>query len=305
MSFQIIQGTTGYINPAQAALDTGWTVSGGTAVHTSCNPGTMIAQTPFALVLGRQYTFTYKVFDYASNGVKLIAGTANGTTRTANGTYTETLTMTGSNILSFFSDGALGISDLKFYDTLTGVTLGTTISFNSKTKEWGSEYSYKQEVYIKFKNKFLSLNSGNLWLHNANQVRNNFNGVQYNSQVKLYANFAPTTEKQWYTVRVESNKVWCCPNTGDIIILPTEGKPAGMSSRLAKNRFNRYRGSYYADFLRNILDPRFTGDPAVKALFQAESLQGRVMELLFTNDDTVEVILFEIDFKSAPISITY
>lgn len=305
MSFNIIQGTTGYINPAQAALDTGWTVSGGDAIHTSCNPGTMTALTALGLIVGRQYTFTYQVKGFASGGVKLIAGTTNGTNRTANGTYTETLTVAGTAILSYYSDGALTISNLKFYDTLTGTIPGTTISFNTKTKQWGAEYSFKQEVYIKFKNKFLSINSGNLWLHNVNPIRNNFNGVQYNSQIQLLANLNPTTVKQWYTMRVQSNRVWYCANYGDITILPTESKIAGMQSRLTKNRFNLYRGSYYADFLRNILDPNFIGSSQVAALFSAESLQGQVMSVLVTNDDTVAVNLLEIDFKSCPISITY
>ena len=78
-----------------------------------------------------------------------------------------------------------------------------------------------------------------------------------------------------------------------------------MSSRLAKNRFKNYQGAYFADFLMNILDPRFSGNTQIEALFEAEPLRGRVMQVLLTNDDTIEVVLFEVDFKTSPSAFTY
>lgn len=304
MSFNIIQGTTGYLQPAIAAVDQGWTISGGYALHTSCNAGKISSITSLGLIVGRQYTFNYTVDQYTSGEVNILCGATAGASRTANGTYTETLTCTTIAELFFYSNGGLRLSELMFYDTILGPVAGTTISFNPKNNQWGCEYSYQQEVYIRFKNQFYSLKNGGLWQHNVNPVRNNFNGVQYVSEIQLYANIDPTNVKLWWSMRVQSNRVWYCKNYGDLLILPVEERPAGMSSRLTKNRYKNYQGSYFADFLRNILDPRFTGTQ-VAALFNAEPLRGRVMEVLLTNDDTIEVVLFEVDFKSSPSAYTY
>lgn len=305
MAFNITQGQTGYYQPQLGSVDTGWSVSGGIATHVPCNAGKITSNNPFGLVIGRQYTFIYTILNYVSGNVNIFCGSVNGATRTANGTYTETLTCTTTAISGFYSNGALSVEKLKFYDTVTGVVAGGTISFHPKTNMWGAEYSYQQEVYIKFGNLFLSLKNGGLWQHNVNPIRNNFNGVQYNSQIQLYANENPTNVKIWYSVRVQSNRVWFFANYGDISIDPVEERPAGMSSRLLANRYNNYQGSYFADFLMNILDPRFSGGSQVNALFNAEPLRGRVMNLLLTNTDTVEVILFEVDFKSSPSNYTY
>lgn len=304
-SFQIVQGTTGYVNPAVAALTTGWSISNKYASHEVCNAGTMVSLTSLGLILGRQYTFTYTVDQYASGGVKLIAGTTNGTNRTANGTYTEALTVAGSAALSFYSDGALRISELKFYDTLTGLQTGTTISFNEGTNQWGPEYQYRAEQVVKFGDDLYALKNGQLWKMNDNPVRNNFFGEQFNSSIIFFANLNPSTVKQFFNIRVRSNRAWFAPNTGDINILPVEQRPAGMLSRLTKNRFKNYQGVYFADFLRNIVDPRYADFTEVQALFKAESLIGEFMEITLINDDTVEVRLMEVDIKSSPSFYTY
>jgi len=305
MAFQIIQGTNGYIQPSVAALTTGWSVSGGIASHVACNLGIIISKNSYGLIIGRQYTFIYTVSGFVSGSVNIICGSVAGASRTANGTYTDTITCTTTASVGFYSNGVLSVSNLKFYDTVNGLVKGGTISFNSKTKQWGCEYSFQQEVYIKFGDNFFSLKNGGLWQHNVNPIRNNFNGVQYNSQIQLYANYDPATVKIWYSMRVQSNRIWFCANSGDINIDPVLERPLGMSSRLLANRFNNYQGSFFADFLMNILDPRFSSGSQVNALFNAEPLRGRVMSVLLTNTDTVEVLLFEVDFKSSPSAYTY
>lgn len=303
MSLQIVQNTTGYADPAISAVDTGWTVSGIYAIHASCNAGSIKNAEGYGMAIGRQYTITYVIDNYVSGQVYLMMGTTMGTPRTANGTYTETLTLAGNDIISFYSDGSLRLSELSIYDVENGLNEGTTITFHEGSNTWGSEKSFQPEVFIKFVNQFLSIKNGQLWLHNVNETRNNFYGVQYVSKVRFFDNVNPTTVKIYYSTRVQSNKRWACPGDTDIIIYPTEGRSLGMNSRLKPGNFNNYQGSFFADFLRNSIDPRF--DDTLDALFKGEPLRGRILDVTYTNSDTVEVILFEIDIKSSPSAYTY
>lgn len=304
MAFNIITGTPGVFDPTGSYVDSGWVIADGYATHSPCNAGKMAYVPGFALIIGRQYTITYTLDNYISGGVKVILGTTNGTTRTANGTYTETLTCVGTATMQFFSDGALRISAFSVYDTAIGSLPGKIVAFyDGEKKKWGMEMSYSTEQMCRFKSAFYAFKDGSIWLQNSNEIRCNFFGVQYVSLVHIIANVNPTELKIYYSMRVKSNRVWYAANTGDIFIPATEGKTNGMQSRLHKPQFRRLQGNYFADFLRNMLTPGF--DTPKLALFKGVELRGEYMEIILTNDDTVDVTLFEIDIKSAKSMYTY
>lgn len=303
----ILQYQTFSLSPAVEARDSGWTISGNFATHSSCNAGSIISITSLGIEVGKSYVVTYEVTGYVSGSVKVMLGTTSGISRTANGVYTETIECAGNPNISFYSDGSLTINkDLSFYEFVETVDNSVTMAFydgQGNDKKWVTHYSYQPDLMIRFINSFFSVKNGALWMHNVNEVRNNFYGVQYNSQIQFYDNINPTMHKIFYSIRVEANTRWFCPNNGDLSILPVVGRQSGMSSRLRRNNFKNYQGSFFADFMRNYLDSRFI-DPE-KALYQGEPLRGRFMELNMTNDDTTEAILFEIDVKSSPSAITY
>jgi len=176
MSYQIIQGQTGYVDPSTSILDTGWTVDGVQASHVPCNPGIMLCLNDFGLIVGRAYIFKYTVSNYVSGNVNIIAGTTAGASYSANGTYSQQLTIAGNVYLSFYSNGQLNISSLSFYDAVTGIQAGQTVSFNEKEEKWVSEFSRVPEVYTRFIDKLFTFNNGSLWQENVNPVMNNFYG---------------------------------------------------------------------------------------------------------------------------------
>lgn len=303
MSLNIIKNQTGYVNPAISILDTGWTISGKYAIHTSCNSGIIKALGSLGIQLGKPYVIKYTVDNYVSGTVQLKAGTASGVVRNANGEYEETITFVGNTTLSFFSDGALRISVLKFYDPANATSAATTISFHEGSNSWGAEYDIAPEQIIKFIDQFLIIVNGDLWLQESNSLYNNFCGVQYVSKITFIANDNPTVVKVFFSERIEANSRWFSPDKGDINIKPTEGKSLGMSSRLKKNNYKNYQGSFFADFLRNMDDPRF--ETELEALFKGAELRGRVMEITIQNEENTESILFEIDIKSATSNYSY
>jgi len=305
-NYSIIQGQTGFVDPNAASIDTGWSVDGQNAYHTPCNAGIMNALISFGLVVGRQYVFTYPVFNWISGQVYIIAGTQHGTSRTANGTYTETLTMTGSNILSFYSDGSLGISSLSFYDLLLGPQSGRTITFNEKENKWVQQWSWSPELMVKFVDKLFTFLDGILWQHNTNPVLNNFFGVQYSAQIAFIANDEYEVNKLWYNMRFDSTGGWYVQN---ITIRPNDQFPNGMQTKMTKANCKSIDGVLWADILRDMTDPNFyqIPDPTLRAavaMFQGRMMQGGYLIVTLQCDDNTSATMasvetYYIDVKKA------
>jgi len=298
MGYSIITGTTGVYDPSGSYIDSGWVIAGGYAVHYPCNPGYMTYIPGFPVVVGKTYIIKYTLDEYVSGQVYPIAGATNGTSRTANGIYTDTLLCTTTGQIQFYSDGYLRISSLTVQDQAAAVIPGFTLAFfDGDKKKWGLQMSFETEMMCRFKSVLFVFKNGQVWQQASNDVHNNFFGVQYNSQIHIIANFNPKDEKIFYSMHIRSNRSWYAHDIGDLMIPPTEGKILGMQSRLRKNRINRLQGSYFGDFLRNMLDPRFMDQEV--ALFQGAELRGNLMEIILTNSDTIEVNLFEIDIKTS------
>lgn len=307
----ILQNQSFTFSPAVEVRDTGWSLSGGLAIHVPCNSGTINSLGSLGFILGNTYTVTYEIINFTSGTVQLFLGSTAGTVRTANGIYTEQLICADTAEISFFSDGGLAINNnLAFFDSTENIDNAVTVAFfdgeesGNIRKKWTTYYSYEPEMMIKFINNFFTIKDGALWMHNVNPVYNNFYGEQFQSKVQFYDNLNPTQQKIFFSIRQEATTPWVAQDSGDIRIIQVMGrKTFGMLSRLRKNNFKNYQGSFFADFMRNAADFRFVDSET--ALFKGEPLRGRYMELLLTNGDVTETILFEIDIKSARSMLTY
>lgn len=294
---QVVQNTVGYVNAPVSAIDTGWSISGGFAVHTACQSGFMGSLADYGLVVGRQYVFTYPVSNYSSGGVTLYAGTQSGTNRTANGTYTETLIQQNDSTIFFFSDGNLQVDGLSFYDLLLGPQSAQVISFFDKADKWTADYEYEIDAMAKFVDGFISWKGGQLWLHNTNPIQNNLFGTQYSSKITFIVNSAPRQsyfeteyqkEKIYYNFRLDAVGKWYMPS----ISTPSSNQfPNGMLTQLKKNNFKLIDNKLWADILNDVNDPNFSGvsDPVqqrLSALFGGRKMQGGWLIVNLQCDDT-------------------
>lgn len=275
--------------------DSGWRISGGIATHSSCNAGIMIFNNQLP---DGDYNVTYEVIDYKSGYVFAFTNNSTGLSKTDNGVYTEQLTVSGDKI-RFYSDGALSLRRLTI-EPVNQEENSLTIAFNEKLNKWVTYYSYVPEVMIKFINGFYTAKNGNIWEHNVNELRNNFYGEQYSSEITFFVNINPTTSKQYWSLRLKSNKAW---EVTEASIRPTEGKSDGMRSRIKKGNFRNLQGDWFADFLRNMDDPRFTNE--LDALMRGAQLQGNVLKVTIKNDDSVEVRLLSVDVSVSIKNYTY
>jgi len=288
MSLQIIQNQTGYVNAPVAATDTGWVISDGSLIHSACNAGFTQSLTDFGLVVGRQYVFTYPVSNRTSGGVQIYAGTQAGTNRTANGTYTETLTQLNNSSIFFFSDGNLQVDGLKFYDLLLGPKSAQVVSFFDKANKWCADYEYTNDVMAKFIDSFISWKNGELWVHNTNPIQNNLYGDQYSSKLTIIVNAEYQREKIFYNFRLDAVGKWYMPS----ITTPDSNQfPNGMLTQLKKNNFKLIDNKLWADILGCVTDPNFAGisDPTQRrldALFNGRKMQGGWLIIDLQCDDT-------------------
>lgn len=299
-SYTAIKGQVLSINLLDDLTDNGWVISGGKAIHSGCNAGTIELRNSNYTV-GVPNLFMYKVSGLTSGGVNIRVGSTNGVTRTANGEYTDVLTPETNDKVFFYSDGSLTVEYLRVApESGLGQSNGTTFGFDEKNNRFPSFYSYEPEFMLKFINGFFTFKEGQLWEHNVNEVRNNFYGVQYSSKIKYYVNVNPTQVKEFFTMRQKSNKPWAVT---EAYIDPTDGKPDGQKTRIKKGNFKLLQTDYFAPFLRNQLDPRYSSE--FEALMKGGSMQGSYIEINLENEDTVEVRLFSVDVECAPHNYTY
>ncbi len=301
-SIIVTKNQPAYIDPQVDFSDSGWVLGGGYAVHLPCNPGYMTYKGNLAdlgLISGRQYDITYPLDQYVSGQVFPILGNHNGTARGANGIYTDLITWNGDNLFQFYSDGALRIGPVTIAEHLDQPDNGKTVAFNERFKKWSTYYSGEAECYLRYGDHFFAFKEGALWEQNVNPVHNNFFGTQYPSRITFYVNSDPRSIKLMAGIVEESTGIWTVTSAR---ILPYPGKPFGMDSRLKKKKFQRYQGIYWADFLRNMLDPSF--DTELKALLYGEELRGRVMEVTIENNDPTLVKLFTVQVKYTKQQLT-
>lgn len=88
-------GATGW------TLGTNWAYETNDVRATAAAAGQTLSQTIASLVVGKVYYVSYTIMDYVSGNVAVTLGGTAGTTRSANGTYTELLTVTAGTTLSF------------------------------------------------------------------------------------------------------------------------------------------------------------------------------------------------------------
>ena len=276
--------------------DNGWSISEGRATHVSCNEGS-ISNSTMPTESGETYKVRFTVMNWSSGIVYAILGGVNGPNVSANGTYEQEITAMDSSGLKFWSDGDLTIE-------LIRVSLGeipaVTFSFDRNNLSWTSYWSYYPDLMARFLDGYYTWKDGQLWKHNANEVRNNFHGEQYPSIIKFFVNISPTQIKDFYSVRLKSNKVWVAT---EIRIPPREGKSNGQLSRLKKGRFKRLQGDWFADFMRDMLDPRFINE--LDALTQGALLQGNWMEITLENNGEGEVRMMSVDVQVGASNYTY
>jgi len=181
------------------------------------------------------------------------------------------------------------------YDIVEGVPAveGQTLAYSEWISRWTSFYSYLPEKMEYTGMVTVAFKDGSLWLQDSNSLRNNFFGVQYNSQIQPIVNEGPKNMKAYRAIVVESNEAWSCPK----ITIPANSKYInGMETRITKSRFINKEGIFYSEIPKDTLTPGFATQ--LEALINGRDMRGKILNILFQNDDTSEVVFFSFNVKS-------
>ena len=122
------------------------------------------------------------------------------------------------------------------------VNFSSTLGYELDGETWTSRMSFIPEFGATLNNKFYTWNGGQLWMHNSNtSPRNNFYGTQYNSEVEVIFNDAPSNVFNFLTLNYEGTAGW------EIVSIETDQN----SARLLGDFINR-EGKFYQSIIRDV-----------------------------------------------------
>ena len=127
-------------------------------------------------------------------------------------------------------------------------------------------------------------------IHNSNDTRNNFWGVQRESIIHLTANESPNIKKTFEAMALHSNLPWTIPY---ISVAVDATYTSGMRSKLPESKFRLIEGVYCANYMRNMMT--YTSTASNLDLVRGEQLRGYYIDHRLVNNDTTGVVLFKVD----------
>ena len=94
-------------------------------------------------------------------------------------------------------------------DRLPDETRNTTVKYETSVEGWPAFLDFIPESGLTLNNKFYTWKGGKLYMHNSNTSnRNNFYGTQYNSEIEIIFNDAPSSVKEFLALNYEGTLGW-------------------------------------------------------------------------------------------------
>ncbi len=123
---------------------------------------------------------------------------------------------------------------------MAALTGNYTLTYSESAQGFPSFYSYYPDMMIGMNSYLYSFKGGNIYRHNTNDLRNNYYGVQYNSQITSIFNEQPLENKLFKTINLESDSAWGGTYTSD----------QQTTGSIDASYFVKKEGAWYA-FMRN------------------------------------------------------
>lgn len=165
---------------------------------------------------------------------------------------------------------------------------GETLAFNENVNRWTTFYSYQPEFMVRMFNDIVTFKDGQFWLHNKNEVRNNFYGDQFDSEIWVVSNNDPSRKKIYKAISEESNSVFEAYEITN---------PSGQLSNLVADDFVEKEGYYYADFLFDVNTPStiIEGETLENAILEGDVMRDATMLIKLRNSETGFAELFAVN----------
>jgi len=83
-----------------------------------------------------------------------------------------------------------------------------TLSFDERASGWTSFYTYKPGFIFSLKNNYYTVSNSELYRHYSNSIRNQFYGVDNDSNITFVFNASPSIVKNFKTINYEGDNGW-------------------------------------------------------------------------------------------------
>ena len=100
-----------------------------------------------------------------------------------------------------------------------------TLAFSVVANKWTSFYSYAPDYMAKMNSRMFTFTAGNLYIHDENELRNVFYGMQYKCKVDFISNLSPNVNKAYHAIKLEGSHPW---RVNDIITNLVESRAFNM-----------------------------------------------------------------------------
>jgi len=186
---------------------TGWSVNGTKATHETCNSGRIYLVTQ-PLTAGSTYVFSYQL-TVSSGYVRPYVGTTAGTSRTTSGFYVETVVAAGTNPLLNFDSNAnaeIEILDIKEQVVVTSNTKPDSVVFSPQNAKWTTRLTYTPDASVSMFTNVFNWKNGLPYVSKPDSGdRNNFFGIQFESEIEILANQQPMVSKTFQSISLQNS----------------------------------------------------------------------------------------------------
>lgn len=153
---------------------------------------------------------------------------------------------------------------------------------------WSSFYSFAPENYCALGDEVVAFKNGAIWIQDKNNVRNNFFGTQYTTQIQPVFNMQPDFLKVWNSCILKQRQVDNGNNWAAVDITNDNNQ----RSRLKQGSWTKKGEHWYASFKRDMNDVTV---PANLAITQGRALRSTSLTVLLESNYTDDVKLWAWD----------
>ena len=133
-----------------------------------------------------------------------------------------------------------------------------TLAFDERVKGWTSFYKFNPDFGFTVNKNFITINSGDLWLHNKEYSittpKNTFYGITAESSITFVANTQPSVEKTFHTINYEGDAGWeMKSSTTDLGMTAKPVLPSSttVASEVIPVSFVKKENKYYSHLRNN------------------------------------------------------
>lgn len=154
---------------------------------------------------GKNVYLNFTTLPPVSVGEEIDVTYYDASTQTTKTVRTYVLQISGNDIIIPLFDGLRSLDSYTFSNaSIRYKGEGETISWSEEKNRWVTFYSYTPEKYGIIGMNFVSFVNGEAWLHDVNDIRNNFYGNQYKTKITpIFVGEDTSTKKVWEVAKLE------------------------------------------------------------------------------------------------------